>query len=373
MSLKNETREAFQSTKSFYREYTEGMTRQRLGRDFHADSTRLIKLYKEAVGEEELAEEGHKVGPHIKVMRLFNALSKRLNPTRRLIFGGSIFGFILHYFSTGFFAMALLPLSFAGILMVLLLELLEKIDVKKEIDLAREIQLSLLPPSEIKDDYMNIASFANTAKEVGGDYVDVIQTSDGTYVIIADVSGKGLTAALYMVRIQAMVHLIINQSKSSPKELLLELNNYIKSGKRDKTFVTACVAYFPNEKDHFIFTRAGHNAPILFNKVKDTTLTLRTPGLALGMTNSSQLEHYLKETNIEFKPGDSLVLYTDGLTEARDISGREYGISRLQSLVDIYGALDSKTLIGKIQTSLETFIGEERQIDDITFTCIHKS
>ncbi|HKJ34826.1 MAG TPA: SpoIIE family protein phosphatase, partial [Balneolales bacterium] len=301
MSLKNETREAFQSTKSFYREYTKGMTRQRLGRDFHADSTRLKELYKEAVGEDEESESGRKLGPHIKGMRLFNALSKRLNPTRRLIFGGSIFGFFLHYFTTGFFSMALLPLSFAGILMVLMLELLEKIDVKKEIDLAREIQLSLLPPSDIKTDRVNISSFANTAKEVGGDYVDVINTDIGTYVIIADVSGKGLTAALYMVRIQAMVHLIINQSKPKPKELLLELNNYIKSGKRDKTFVTACVAFFPKDKNHFVFTRAGHNAPILYNKTKDATLTLRTPGLALGMTASPQLDQYLKETIIEFK------------------------------------------------------------------------
>lgn len=370
MSLRNETREAFQSTKSFYKEYTSGMTRKRLERDLHADSSRIKALYREAVGEN---EENHvRIGPHIKLMRLFNALSKRLNPTRRLIFGASIFGFFLHYFSTGFLATALLPLSFAGLLMVLMLELLEKMDVKKEIDLAREIQLSLLPPSETSVNDINISSFANTANEVGGDYVDVINTPKGTYVIIADVSGKGLTAALYMVRIQAMAHLIINQSSPSPKKLLLELNNYIKSGKGDKTFVTACVTFFPVNEDHFVFARAGHNSPILYKKDKDTTLTLRTPGLALGMANSSQLDEYLKETTVDFKSGDSLILYTDGLTEARNFKGDEYGINRLQSLVDIYGVLDAKSMNKKIQFSLDSFIGEEKQYDDITFTCIHK-
>lgn len=372
MSLRNETREAFQSTKSFYKEYTAGMTRKRLERDLHADSTRIIALYREAVGE--TGEKGaERIGPHIKVIRLFSALSRRLNPTRRLVFGASVLGFFLHYFTTGFLATALLPISFAGILAVLLIELLEKMDVKKEIDLAREIQLSLLPPSDTTTGNMEISSFANTANEVGGDYIDVVNTPKGSYVIIADVSGKGLTAALYMVRIQAMAHLLINQSAPSPKALLLELNNYIKSGKRDKTFVTACVTFFPKDEDHFIFARAGHNSPILFKKDKDSTLTLRTAGLALGMAPSSQLDEYLKETKIDFKSGDSLILYTDGLTEARDFNGNEFGISRLQSLIDIYGELDAKTLNKKIQFSLDSFIGEEKQFDDITFTCIHKN
>lgn len=364
MSLKNETREIF-------REYTQGMSRRRLGRDFQADTNRLVALYEEAVGVDKLAE-GEKIGPFTKILRLFSALSRRLNPTRRLVFGASIAGFLIHYLSSGFFSTMLLPISFFGIIAVLLVELLEKMDVKKEIDLAREIQLSLLPQSEMNINGLQTSSFANTAKEVGGDYVDVINTSKGTYIIIADVSGKGLSAALYMVRIQAMVHLLINQKQPSPKELLLEINNYVKSGKRDKTFVTACIAFFPKDSDYFLFTRAGHNAPIIFKNQQDTTLTLRTKGLALGMTHSALLNEHLKEVKIDFEPGDSLVLYTDGLTEARDYMGREYGIDRLQSLIDIYGLLEAKTLMQKIQYSLESFIGDEKQLDDITFTCVHR-
>ncbi len=371
MSLKNETREAFQYTKSLYRDYTNGMSRKRFEQEFQADSDRLRALYEEVIGAGRSNVDPHRIPLHIKVMRLFSALSQRLKPARRLVFGCAIFGFILHYFTIGFFSALLLPASFAAIILILMVELLEKLDVKREIDLAREIQLSLLPPSRISHGKLEIASFATTARDVGGDYVDAIETPEGLYLIIADVSGKGLSAALYMVRIQAMVRLLIRQSHPRPRDLFLELNNYIKSGKKDKTFVTACAAFFPKEENHFLFCRAGHNPPLLFRNEIDATLTLRSQGLALGICKNEVLEKHLKETTVVFSPGDSLLLYTDGLTEARDRTGREFGTSRLQSIVEIYGSIAASTLANKIRYSLETFIDEEPQIDDITFTAVH--
>src|SRR5699024_12839260 len=89
---------------------------------------------------------------------------------------------------------------------------------------------------------LEISSFANTAREVGGDYVDTIKTAEGTYVIIADVSGKGLAAALYMARLQALVHLLVERDAPTPQELFLQLNDYVKSDNADRTFVTACAA-----------------------------------------------------------------------------------------------------------------------------------
>lgn len=372
MAKKNEPNNTFQNTKSFYRDYTEGMTRERLGKDFSADTTRIKKLYKEAIGEEFNPITGEQISLVTKISRFVNALGKRLNPTRRLVFGGSIIGFLAHNFFTGLLGNALLAVSFLGFVLIMVLELLEKFDAKREIDFARDIQLSLLPDPDIKSEFLDIASFANTANEVGGDYVDVIHTEKGTFVVIADVSGKGLSASLYMVRMQAMVHLMINKGVDGPRQLFLELNNYIKSSTKDKTFVTACACFFPKGEDYFLFSRAGHNPPILFNKEKDSTLTLRTPGLALGMAPTSKLEKHLKEATITFKKNDSLLIYTDGLTEARDYLGREYGEDRLESIVDIYGGLDSNTILSKIQNSLEVFIGDEQQLDDITFSVIHR-
>lgn len=373
MSLKNEASSDINNTRSFYREYISGMNRERLGREFHADTDRLKQLYKEATGEDREEALGRSLPVHVKVMRLFSSLARRLNPTRRLIFGLSIGGFILHHFVTGLLGQLLLPFSFAALLMILMVELLEKSDVQQEIDLARQIQLSLLPETEMTNDYVEVYSFANTAHEVGGDYVDMIETPEGTYIVIADVSGKGLTAALYMVRMQALVHLLIEKNQPTPKELLVELNDYVKSGLKDKTFVTACAAFFPKDQDLFSYARAGHNPPIYFNKEGDTTYELRSDGFALGMTSTTQLEEQLVEKKIRFEKGDSVLFYTDGLTEARNEVGEEFGVHRLDSILDIYGSLHAKTVIQKIQASLEAFIGSEVPADDVTFTCVHRN
>jgi len=379
MGLKNEAQSAFKNTKSFYKEYVSGMTKERIGKEFYKDTDRLKQLYEDAIGENMDRPDKHELPGHVKFLRFFSSLTQRLNPTRRLIFGLSTLSFLGYYLFdllgvTGYiiFYDLMIPFSFGAILMLLLVELLEKSDVKREIDLAREIQLSLLPPTEIKKEHLEIYSFANTAKEVGGDYVDMIETDKGMYIIIADVSGKGLSAALYMVRMQALVHLILEKSSPTPKELFLELNNYVKSDIKDKTFVTACAGFFPHDEPNFQFARAGHNAPIFFSDERDATFDLRSDGFALGMTSSKNMEAHLQQKKFHFKPGDSVLFYTDGLTEARNELGEEYGVNRVDAIMSVYGSLHAKTIVQKIQSSLEAFIGNESPGDDITFTCVHR-
>ncbi len=369
MSLKNETRRAFRNTRNFYREYTRDMTPERLGREFHDDSQRLMELYYDAVG---IKKEDTRDGtPPVQLFRLFSALISRMTPARRLAFGFSIVGLLVHFIFSGPLAALLLPLSFITLLLLLLLELLEKSDVKKEIDLARDIQISLLPGSSLIYHNLEFASFASTASEVGGDYVDVISTGRGTYYVIADVSGKGLSAALYMVRLQALVHVFIENFKPGPKELLIHLNNYIKSGKSDKTFVTACAVFFPADGSPVRMCRAGHNPPLLYQTARDAVIELRSEGLALGMARQSVFEKHLRELSISMKPGDNMLFYTDGLTEARNEYKEQYDEYRLRQLFELYGSLKASTVMHKIQLAVEDFIRGERLCDDITFTCVH--
>lgn len=379
MGLKNEAQSALNDTKTYYKEYVSGMTKERIGREFYKDTDRLKQLYKDAVEKDIKPEEAQNLPGYAKFLRLFSSLTQRLNPTRRLLFGLSTVSFAGYYLfdfvgisSYIIFYELMIPFSFGAILMLLLVELLEKTDVKHEIDLAREIQLSLLPPTQYQNEDIEIHSFAHTAKEVGGDYVDMIETDEGIYIIIADVSGKGLSAALYMVRMQALVHLIVEKSKPTPKELFLELNNYVKSDIKDKTFVTACAAFFPKDQPHFIFARAGHNPPILFSKERDATFQLRSSGYALGMTGTKNLKNHLKEKKFHFKKGDSVFFYTDGLSEARNKNGDEYGTDRLDAIMSVYGSLHANTVIQKVQSSLDNFLENQETMDDITFTCVHR-
>ncbi|CAN5144473.1 hypothetical protein BH23BAC3_BH23BAC3_11170 [soil metagenome] len=383
MGLKNEAKTGY-DTKTFYKEYVSGMNSRQLGREFQSDSERLKKLYDDALKENNPAVSPENIPFLQKVLSLLSALTKRLNPVRRLIFGVALVGFLLYLvlsifsFLNIFIILSglqpiLMPISFIAVLAILLIELLEKSDVQQELTFARDIQLSLLPPSTITNNDIEVYSFAATASEVGGDYVDVIKTTKGTYVIIADVSGKGMSAALYMVRIQALVHLLINKQHPSPKELLLELNDYIKSNKADKTFVTGCAAFFPKDDNSFTFSRAGHNPPVLFSQNHETTFKLRTEGLALGMTSTKILKSKLAEKKFRFEKQDSILFYTDGLTEARNDKGEEYGIERLEGIMSIYGSLHSKTISKKVQSSLESFIGNEKNLDDITFAAVHRN
>lgn len=372
MGLKNETKPY--DTKTFYKEYVSGMNSRQLGKEFQSDSERLKELYHEAVTEANPNLPADSIPYSQRFLSLLSALTKRLNPVRRLIFGISLISFLTHYIFSfiGIAQPLLLPLGYLGILLILLIELLEKSDVQKELDFARDIQLSLLPPSNLLFHNHEASSFAATAQEVGGDYVDVITSKKGTYVLIADVSGKGMSAALYMVRIQALVHLLIKKTEPGPKDLFLELNDYVKSNKLDKTFVTACVAFFPKGQNHFLFARAGHNIPIVYSKQHDATFKLKTEGLALGMTSTPILKKKLEEKKFKFEPGDSLMLYTDGLIEARNSENEEYGEERLDGILSIYGSLHAKTITQKIQSSIEQFLDDQKPLDDITFTTIHK-
>jgi len=383
MGLKNEAKSVY-DTRTFYKEYVSGMNSRQLGLEFQSDSERLKKLYYDALQENNPSVQPKKIPFLQKVLSLLSALTKRLNPVRRLVFGVAMVGFLLYFLISIFEALfvvtilsglkpILMPVAFLSVLTILLIELLEKSDVQQELNFARDIQLSLLPPSTITKNNLEVYSFAATASEVGGDYVDVINTEKGTYVIIADVSGKGMSAALYMVRIQALVHLLVNKQHPSPKELLLELNDYIKSNKTDKTFVTGCVAFFPSDSNFFTFSRAGHNPPILYSKSNDSTYDLRTDGFALGMTSTRILKEKLVEKKFRFEEQDSILFYTDGLTEARNNRGEEFSAERLDGIMSIYGSLHSKTISRKVQTSLESFIGSEKNLDDITFTAVHRN
>lgn len=381
MSLDNETKSrnagddsgtnsALARTKLFYRDYTTGMSRERFEQDFRTDRERLKNLYEEAIGDPRNPATGEDIGFLEKSVRLISALGKRMNPTRRLLAGVSVVGFISSFFFGGLLFSLLQPATFAAIFVILMLELLEKQDAKEQINLARDIQVSLLPASQIRKNGLAIESFANTAREVGGDYVDVLHIESGTYYIIADVSGKGLSAALYMVRFQALVHLLVKNLKPTPKQLFLELNDFIKSYRSDKTFITACAVFFPHDKDEMHYVRAGHNPPVLFHGDTERTELLQTPGFALGMTRTPRLEKFLEEKIIPFHAGDSLLLYTDGLTESRNHSGEEFGTTRVRSFIDIYGGLPASSVVYKMQASLEHFIGDVPPLDDITFSCI---
>lgn len=380
MALDNETDPEGSASKPLYRDMFTGVSRERLSRDLTSDRERLRELYEEALsGGGTTPADIRSLPLHTKAGRLLHALTRRLNPTRRILFVFALGSIGVHIAMsllslTGVFIHNLsLPFATAILVVLLMLELLEKTDVLKELSLARKIQLSLFPSTTVSRGDLEIESFAMTAQEVGGDYLDVIRSKDGTYVIVADVAGKGLGAALYMVRLQALVRLLTSKGTPSPRKLLAELNDFIKSDRQDRTFVTALVAFFPVDRQEVVMARAGHHPALIYRRQEDQVQEAKMPGIALGMSSSRTLSKSLRDTVLPFEEGDSLLLFTDGLVESRNPSGEEFGVERVEATMSVYGSLRASSIMHQITTSLDRHLQDHVPLDDVTVTCVKRS
>jgi sigma-B regulation protein RsbU (phosphoserine phosphatase) len=232
---------------------------------------------------------------------------------------------------------------------------------KAELEIARNIQQSLLPASLPAVKGMDIAAKGIPATEVGGDFYDVIPLQRGcTAILIADVSGKGVSAALFMalsrtvVRANALWHV-------RPKEVITDANRMIAKDASSGMFVTLFYAALDPEKHELAFVNAGHNPPILARK-GESIRELGITGIALGALEDTSYEEHV----VELEAGDVLVLYTDGVTEAVNNRDEQFGVDRLKDTIKSSGDSDARSTLERIVREVTTFAGDTPQHDDIT-------
>ncbi|HEY7751486.1 MAG TPA: SpoIIE family protein phosphatase, partial [Ignavibacteriaceae bacterium] len=190
----------------------------------------------------------------------------------------------------------------------------EKQKIERDLDLARKIQQGLLPQCIPDVNGLDICGEMIPAMQVGGDYYDLIRISETKlFVVVGDVSGKGLSASLYMTKLQTMIKLSCTEDKS-PKEILVEINKKIYNELDRNWFVTVTLALFDTEKNNLTFCRAGH-LPIL-SASNGTVESYRTNGLGVGLERGIIFEKSLVEEVLPLKPGQTFAFFTDGVTEA---------------------------------------------------------
>lgn len=226
-----------------------------------------------------------------------------------------------------------------------------------EIQIAHNIQKGFLPPEHFEQANLRIEAFMQPAKEVGGDFYDYFPLSEGTFgLVIADVSGKGISAALFMAH--AMT--IIRQYASlgySPAEILFHANNALCLNNAEQMFVTVFIGIYQTKTHRLVYANGGHNPPYLLG---DGLVALQeNPGLALGLFEEEEYE----EATIAFKPGDTLFLYTDGVSEAMNPQKELFGITRLE---DILKPDDQESCIHTVLEAVKEFANGAVQSDDIT-------
>jgi sigma-B regulation protein RsbU (phosphoserine phosphatase) len=248
----------------------------------------------------------------------------------------------------------------------------EKKRLEEELRIARVIQMSLLPRGALDVPGLAIAALCVPAREVGGDYYDVFRLSaDRLGVLIADVSGKGTSAALYMAELKGLV-LALSQRYDSPREMLLEVNRIISNHLDSRSFITITYAVIDVPGQAMTFCRAGHT-PLIFlpgPSAAEPLVRILTPnGMVLGLRMegaAEKFEELLEEERVELSPGDVIVLYTDGITEAMNVENDLFGETRLSRIVEEHGHLESGELRERILREIETFVGGADQHDDMT-------
>jgi sigma-B regulation protein RsbU (phosphoserine phosphatase) len=248
----------------------------------------------------------------------------------------------------------------------------EKKRLEEELRIARVIQMSLLPRGPLDVPGLGITALCVPAREVGGDYYDFFHLpGDRLGILIADVSGKGTSAALYMAELKGLV-LALSHRYDSPRDLLIEVNQIISEHLDSRSFITMTYALIDLQAGVVTFCRAGHT-PLIFLAGPSSTLpaarVLTPSGMVLGLRIDGAAEKFselLEEERVDLSPGDVIVLFTDGITEAMNPESDLFGETRLSRIVEEHGHLESGELRERIMREIEAFVGSADQHDDMT-------
>lgn len=244
---------------------------------------------------------------------------------------------------------------------------------RHELEIARHIQLSLLPAGPLHVPGVELAGVCLPATHVGGDYFDYFENSGVVDVVIADVSGHSVGAALIMTEVRSTLRAELRKrasARSGPADVLRDLNELLHPDlTRAELFITMfCFRYLP--KRHILkFANAGHNSAVLLRSSETRCTLLDADGLVLGVKRGVVYE----ERSLKLRVGDKLLFYTDGVTEAQNREGEFYGVARLCDAFKAYRDLSPETLIKELLKNLRVFCGETPPSDDIAMVAMQIS
>jgi serine phosphatase RsbU (regulator of sigma subunit) len=248
----------------------------------------------------------------------------------------------------------------------LLKEAIEHERYREEIKIARTVQQSLLPKRFSYNSAFQISIFTESADEVGGDYYDAFQISEHrTAIVIADVSGHGTSAAFNMAQLKGVFQSLI-QLKYSPEKTIMLANHALSNCLPKKTFITLTLYEIDTENKKILFSRAGHCPTLYYNKAQEKALYFQNKGLGLGILRSAEYEKYSELFIQSYDFGDIMVMYTDGIIEAKDAEGNEFGYERLRLILEENADQNATQIMDHIKAELYKFCGTKDVGDDHT-------
>jgi len=349
--------------------YTSDLTLGEIERLIKKESAAVYEFYKNEIPSPDVHKSKFVRGL-IFARSLFNAFLLKMNAARRIFYLLALLLFIIGYANQNG---SYLIVSFIVVNLLLAFEMADKLTVKDELELATKIQNTLLPSINPTNNHYEIASYCKSAREVGGDYFDFIyrdNDDEQLYLAIGDISGKGIAAALYMVRVQSILQFLINNFESLT-EIMNNLKKYFSKKLRKEYFLTIMLSKINNDSS-ITFCRAGH-MPALHFKAAERKVELVNPkGIGIGLNDKGAFEKTLEEIQITTSPNDIIFLFTDGVTDAMNQNRVQLGLDKIEKIISDKSKLSAEELKEYLVKYLEYYCYNTPQTDDFTFIILKR-
>ena len=362
--------------KNFWRRVTEGLEVSQLWSQFETEARASYRLYSKDVAAktpEGLTDRGRRL--HV-VKEFFWAVFEKLSPARRVLLLLALILLVIphggfEYTGSGGKAYAVeFDLHFWAallLLLLLILEIADRVVMKRDLQIAREIQTWLLPGAPPQIPGLVIAYTTRPANTVAGDYYDVFprpgRTNEENRVVlaVADVAGKSIPAAMLMATFQASLKTLSTAQVPLP-ELASNMNRYAYGNSQGGLrFTTAFLAEYDPVRRTVDYINAGHNNPVL-RRASGQIERLDIGGLPLGIMPEVKYE----SGRVTVAPGDWLIIFTDGLVEAENAHQEEYGETRLLAALERGKSVEPRELLKQLMAEVDLFVGNTPQHDDVT-------
>lgn len=385
------TRDPGRATREFFETYTHDLNSRDFKRLFTLETPEAYRFFARGIDEESLASLPWHRRTARRCRQFFVAFTSRLSPARRALYGialvMTLVGLLQQFHGIRLIRLPIVPfgpgipvpglawdqgtLWLAGgfLLMNLLvmLEVADRLTLKRDLEIARDIQRAMLPQEMVTGGGLEAYGFTRPANTVGGDFYDVLLMPDGRLVLaLGDVAGKGSPAALLMALTLAILRTLVDEGLP-PGEIMRRLNVQVSRHAPGSRFVTLFLAAFDPLTGELSYVNAGQNPPLL-RRASGVYDRLTEGGIALGMF---ELSTY-RTGQTTLAAGDVLVLYSDGITEAEDTTGAYFDESGLQAVIDRHWWQDAATLGKGIVTGVEAHAAEARLNDDLTVLAVRR-
>jgi serine phosphatase RsbU (regulator of sigma subunit) len=325
----------------------------------------------------------------VRLRLFFTAFTMKLSPARRVVYAASLIfavgGFItlvrwraaqLHVNGVDFAIPGLvlpngivsLLIAFALVNLLVLLEVADRLSLKNDLEIAREIQKAMLPPGRFRAPGADVAGLSRPANTVGGDFYEILPLGDGRLVTaVGDVAGKGSPAALLMALLLAMMRTLVDE-RLPPAALLERLNIQVCRQAPGTRFITLFYSVFDMTTGELAYVNAGHTTPLVLGS--DGTVTrLHHGGVALGMFEASTYE----TGRVTLGPNDLLAIYSDGITEAESPAGVPFDEGGLEEILLTERANNVAAIGSAVVRAVERHTSDVRFADDLTLLLLRRS